>query len=255
MSGKKRNKGKNQTNTNKSWFELFCEWMTWTKAGVIIAGLGLLGGALKFLVPYYIDWRNSPNEYEVLITEINDHIHTINETFKPNVISLENDSLSEFQHIKNFQTKALELASIIQALYKSKSLDNYLNNTKQFSYVLQGYYLQSKQTNNLFQEIMQESIILSGIATDHHLLEYLSHDPTLQIDVLNALDIKNKKYDETLVKMQKFIDSGRVNKSINSFVELTNDKDCLYADAKLLEYIIDLNRIYEVRIRKQSSIK
>lgn len=225
----------------------------WAKAGVIITGLGVLVTIIYYFTPYIKDLCNRPTERELLKTEINGYINTINASFHPDKISLENDSLGELAHIKNFQVIALKLTTMIQSSYQSnRSLDNYTEDLQQYSQLIHTYSKQRTQSWKYIDELFKECDLIWEIMKRQSINDSYAQNAALRLDVeetLIKMEIEQKEADK---KISEYIDKNKLKKAIEVYNKDANSLTTLKLDALSLKYLIDCNRVFEGRINDYS---
>lgn len=231
-------------------FQMLKKWLTWQKAAVIIAAIGLLITIyINFILPIF----RKDDAITVMKNDIRTNIKEIEETFNPD------ETLKLDSTLSNFQRKSLAMTSLWKAINADKSYAKQLN--KGLRYVITSIETESSRTteyNNNTRAMLISCGLMSTKLPPNSTATVFNREK--MTDISDALDLKNKLYDYYLGKCIKYLDiaaakpAGSIQQNkylklaVKELDQLRSDPQCYLIDQMLFQWIIEINSLYQTSI-------
>lgn len=240
---------KQKNNNNKTFLQILIEWLTWQKAGVIIAGIGVFVSIIIFL----LGRPKSPSEIETIKSDILKDIGIIENTFNPDD---QTDSL-----IIEFEKHSLKSASFWKILNEDISFKSYSDkDISELIYVLDQFRAHLDQFETAYKEIFMDCRSIRLWESSKGINDANS---VISINKLNLIkdycDNKNEIIDghlatckDYLIKCQNTSQNNvqfYINKACEQLDMIADNPEIYKFDKLLFELIIQTNNLYLSKYR------
>lgn len=192
-------------------------------------------------------------EIEELKTSINNNNQIIKDTFNPDEISLQNDTLGELALIKAFQEKSIEYSDLIQSLLSADLSVIPTNDINKYKTIMISHVERMKYMIKLDISLRFYISDLDTLADIYNFEEYNLIDKSKDESYEKSLHEYNKWAENEHDKAITYFNNKELEKSIEHVKEWTSGKRALRYYKSELELIVDFNRIIEKRLKQYNN--
>lgn len=251
MSKKKNKKQKvvkEQKKTNKTFFQILIEWLTWQKAGVIITGIGVIVS----IIIYLLSADKPKSEIDTIKSDILNKVNVIENTFNPKALS-EKDSL-----IADFEANSLELAALWKVMNEPISYKSYVDkDLSELKTVLAQDFAREDRFKHLFENITKICVqirlieVSEGKEDAKSVLSYskLSDIKDLFETKCSISESHSGTCHKYLSEANELKDAGKdfkplLNKAMEELEAVKETPEFYKFDEALFDFIIQTNNLY-----------